>query len=63
MAADATQVARNLIDRHGLRAAAVAQEHASEAQLAGDTAGLAHWRSVQAAVAELRTTAPAGAAR
>ena len=52
------EVARMLIERHGLRAAAVAEEHAAEAQNAGDTASLGHWRSVQLAVSELRRTAP-----
>jgi hypothetical protein len=52
-----TQVARNLIELHGLRAGAVAAEHASEALAAGETAMLDHWRSVQTAIAELRRTA------
>jgi len=56
------QVARMLIDRHGLRAGAVAEEHVNEAQVAGDNAALGHWSSVRAAVAELRRTAPRTAA-
>ncbi len=51
-------LARMLIDRHGLRAGAVAEERATEAQHAGRTAELDRWRAVQAAVAELRRTAP-----
>jgi hypothetical protein len=47
-----------MIDRYGLRAAAVAQERATEAQNGGETAGLDHWRQVEAAIAELRRTAP-----
>jgi hypothetical protein len=58
---DPIQTARMLIDRHGLRAGAVAEERANEAQLAGQTVELDRWRSVQAAIAELRRTAPQGA--
>ena len=47
-------VACMLIERHGLRAAAVAQEYANEAQLSGETAQLDHWGSVRAAIAELK---------
>ncbi len=56
---DPIQTARLLIDRHGLRAGAVATERASEAQLAGETAEFDRWRSVQSAIAELRRTARA----
>ena len=59
-AQDPIQVARMLIDRHGLRAGAVAQERISEAQQSGETAELDHWRSVQAALIELRRTVPRG---
>jgi hypothetical protein len=51
---DPIQVARMLLEAHGLRAAAVAQEHANEAQAAGDTAELDRWRAVQSAIAELK---------
>ncbi len=51
------ETARALIDRHGLRAGAVAEHCADEARLAGRTQELDHWRSVQAALAELRRTA------
>jgi hypothetical protein len=60
---DPTQVARMLIDRHGLRAGAVASEHVHEAETAGETAQLDHWRSVQAAVMELKHTERQGTAR
>lgn len=63
---DALATARLLLERHGLRAAAVAQEHAAEAQLAGDTNGLTRWRSVAVAIGEIRSTAaktPAAATR
>jgi hypothetical protein len=55
---DPVNVARMLIDRYGLRAAAVAEERASEAQTGGAAKGLDHWRQVQSAIAELRRTAP-----
>ena len=54
---DPIELARMLIDRHGVRAGAVVQERVNEAQHAGQTAELDLWRSVQAAVAELRRTA------
>ncbi|MGH7121140.1 MAG: hypothetical protein ACREFP_19485 [Acetobacteraceae bacterium] len=56
------RVARTLIDRHGVRAAAVAEERALEARLAGNTTELDLWQSVQLAIAELRRTAPRDAA-
>jgi hypothetical protein len=56
---DPIRTAQGLMERHGLRAAAVATEHVSEAQLAGDVAGLSRWRQVQFAIAELRATAHA----
>ena len=56
------RVARTLIDRHGVRAAAVAQQQANEAQLAGKIEDLDFWRAVESAIAELRRTAPRAAA-
>lgn len=50
-------MARDLMDRHGLRASAVAEQAAQEANLAGRTAEFDHWQSVRAAIAELRRTA------
>lgn len=50
------QIARGLIERHGPRAVALAQERLEEARLAGDTAALEHWGAVAAATAELRRT-------
>ncbi|HUC17360.1 MAG TPA: hypothetical protein VMA37_06705 [Acetobacteraceae bacterium] len=55
-------VARALIDRHGVRAAAVAEQRVSEAQLAAKIDELDFWRAVQSAIAELRRTAPRHAA-
>ena len=54
---DPIGVARLMIRRHGLRAGAVAAVRASEAQLGGAPAELDRWRSVQAAISELRRTA------
>lgn len=56
------RVARTLIERHGVRAAAVAEERAIEARLAGKAAELDLWQSVQLAIAELRRTVPRHAA-
>ncbi len=53
---DPIQIARMLMSGHGLRAGAVAQERAHEAQLASDTEGLERWRAVQAAIEDMRTT-------
>ncbi len=61
-AQDPIALARMLIDRHGLRAGAVAQERVAEARLAGRTVELDRWHSVQAALAELRRTAHQGTA-
>jgi hypothetical protein len=54
MSQNPIQAARRLIERHGLRAGAVAQEYASEARLGGQTASADHWQSVQVAIAELK---------
>lgn len=56
------RVARQLIERHAVRALAVAEERAIEASLAGNAAELDLWQSVQLAIAELRRTAPRRAA-
>jgi hypothetical protein len=55
---DPLQTARALLERYGLRAAAVAEHRASEAQAAGEAAQLDHWRTVAAAISELRRTRP-----
>jgi len=54
---DPVRMATKLIESHGLRAGAVAAEHAAQAQSAGDTAELERWRQVQTAIVELRMTA------
>ena len=54
---DPIQLAHMLIDRHGLRAGAVAQERATEARLGGQTEDLHRWRAVELAIVELRRTA------
>lgn len=58
---DPTQLARMLIDRHGLRAGAVAAEHAREAELAGEDSAITRWRAVQMAIMELKRTERGGA--
>jgi hypothetical protein len=56
---DPLRAARAMMERYGLRAAAMAEAHAAEAQAAGETAQVDHWQSVSAAIAELRRTKPA----
>lgn len=56
MTTEPMEIARAMIDRHGSRASAVVAEHAHEAELAGQTASFNQWRSVQAAIEELRRT-------
>jgi len=50
-------MARMTIGRHGLRAQAVALEHAAEMRQQGDTAGLDLWQQTHTAIVELRRTA------
>jgi hypothetical protein len=51
--------AQNLMALHGLRAQAVVRERITEARQQGDTTGLERWQNVEAAISELRRTAPA----
>ena len=53
--------AQNMMSVHGLRAQAVVQERLAEARQQGDAVGLARWQNVQAAIADLRRSAPAPA--
>ena len=55
---DSKYTAQNLISMHGLRALAVVQERAAEARQQGDTASLERWQNVEAAIGDLRRTAP-----
>jgi hypothetical protein len=55
---DSKYTAQNLMTVHGLRAQAVVQERLSEARQQGDTTGLQRWQNVEAAINELRRTAP-----
>ena len=55
---DPREVARMMIERHVLRAQAVALERASEMQAKGDTAEFDRWQSIHAAICELRRTEP-----
>jgi hypothetical protein len=45
-----------LIRCYGVQALAVAREHSAELQLQGDTADLAAWRQVEAAISDFRTS-------
>lgn len=50
--------AQTLMAVHGLRAQAVVHERITEARQQGDTTGLERWQNVEAAIGELRRTAP-----
>jgi hypothetical protein len=50
--------AQNLIAVHGLRAQAVVRERMAESRNQGDASGMERWQNVEAAIAELRRTAP-----
>ncbi len=50
------RTAQQLIERHGLRASAVANQYADEARAGNDAVGLHRWRQVQSAIAELRNS-------
>ncbi len=52
------ETAQNLMAVHGLLAGAVVNERIAESRLHGDAAALARWQSVEAAIQELRRTAP-----
>jgi hypothetical protein len=58
MQQDPTEIARMMIQRHGLRAQAVALEHIQESRRQGDTQDLDRWQAVYNAICELRRTAP-----
>lgn len=47
-------IARMLMRTHGLRALAVAQEHAQQARAKGDSAATDHWNQISRRVEELR---------
>ncbi len=47
-------LARGLIGRHGLQAAAVASEHANQSQARGDRDGWSRWSAVIRFVNQLR---------
>jgi hypothetical protein len=55
---NSVDIARMMIRRHGLQAQAVAMERAAEMRQQGDISGLDHWESANAAIRELRRTAP-----
>jgi hypothetical protein len=62
-ALDNKYTAQNLIAVHGLRAQAVVQERIAESRTRGDASGMERWQNVEAAIAELRRTAPRAAAQ
>jgi hypothetical protein len=55
--------AQNLMTVHGLRAQAVAHERIAEAGQQGDTVGLERWENIEAAISELRRSAPSRTAQ
>jgi hypothetical protein len=55
---DSKYTAQNLIRVHGLRAQAVVRERIVESRLQGDASGFERWQNVEAAISELRRTAP-----
>ncbi|HTW25987.1 MAG TPA: hypothetical protein VME92_02570 [Acetobacteraceae bacterium] len=52
--ADIVQTAKALLQRHGFRAQAVAEEKTQELRGSGDAAELARWEAIGAALRELR---------
>ena len=62
-ASDSRYTAQNLMTVHGLRAQAVVHERIAEARQQGDTSGLERWQNVEAAISELRKTAPRDASK
>jgi hypothetical protein len=60
---DAQDMALKMIRLHGLRAQAIALEHAAEMRQQGDVAGLDQWQQIYAAICELRRTSRHEAAR
>jgi hypothetical protein len=60
---DAQEAALKMIRLHGLRAQAIALEHAAEMRQQRDLAGLDQWQQIHAAICELRRTAPHEPAR
>jgi hypothetical protein len=48
------RIARNLITRHGMRAAAVAAEHATQHAAQGNHEAATDWHGIARAITELR---------
>lgn len=55
---DSKYTAQNMMAVHGLRAQAVVQERIVESRLQGNSSALERWQNVEAAIGELRRTAP-----
>ena len=51
---DAKETALAMIQRHGVRAQAVAEEHAAQEQTAGDSEAARRWHQIGMAIAGLR---------
>ena len=51
---EAKETALAMIQRHGMRALAVAKEHAAEMQIAGNTEAANRWGEISVAISELR---------
>ena len=54
---EAQEKALKMLRLHGLRAQAIALQHAAEMRQQGDVAGLDQWQQIHAAICELRRTA------
>ena len=59
----AQEKALKMLRLHGLRAQAIALQHAAEMRQQGEAAGLDQWQQIHAAICELRRTSPREAAR
>jgi hypothetical protein len=55
---EAKETALSMIERHGIRAQAVAEEHATEKLTVGDAEAAQHWHQIGLAIAELRAVRP-----
>jgi len=53
---DAQETALKMIRLHGLRAQAIALEHAAEMRQQGNLAGYDRWQQIHAGICELRRT-------
>jgi hypothetical protein len=54
---NAKETAQMMLRLHGLRAQAIAQQHAAEMRQQGNAAGLDRWQQIHTAICEMRQTA------